>query len=101
MDLINTINRIERKLGLVNDKLVQTQKENVALKEENRSLKHILKERDETVQLLIQKMEEQKEEAIEIGDGKNINKDEIDNLKRKIDQYINSINECIEWLRKN
>ena len=99
MDLINTIERIERKIGRITRRYEQTKKENDALLQENNALKNKLKERDEAVRFLEEELNKNRQK--QGGNGLTEQNEAVDSLKKKIDQYINTINECIEWLSKN
>ncbi|MCB9052529.1 MAG: hypothetical protein H6556_24100 [Lewinellaceae bacterium] len=98
MDLSEQIESIELKVRQLALKMERIQRENAALQEDNKQLKAELDRQKGTAGALKDKLEKtqrvldlQREEQPE----------HSTELKDQLDQYIQEISQCIEWLRKH
>ena len=98
MDVLGQIENIELKIKLLALKLERLQKENASLKQEKQTLQRQLAERD-TLILQVQK-ELQKNQDLNAG-MKDINPEQVKQLRKQIDHYITEIDKCIDWLKNN
>lgn len=98
MDVLGQIENIELKIKLLALKLERVHKENAILKQENQALQRQLAER-ETVVLQLQKELEKSQELRE--QIKEVDPEQVFQLKSQIDQYLQEIEKCIEWLKNN
>lgn len=93
------INSIEQRVQLLTSKVVVLEKQNAELIEKNQ----VLLEQNRTLQadLLLRNSEiSQLEKQIESQDGSGVDVYERKHyLRKEIDQYIQDIDKCIEWLQ--
>ena len=97
MSLLKQIEQIELKIRLLANKLEQAEAERKVLLVENKQLKIDLSESKNAIDVLTKKLETTQhilaEERAEGSERKKM-------LKRQIEQYIEEIDKCIEWLHK-
>ncbi len=98
MDLLEQIENIELKIKLLALKLERIQKENASLKKNKQTLQRQLAEKDAAILKL---QTELKAKAGGKEQMKNINPEQIKQLKKQIDQYIEDLEKCIDWLKNN
>ena len=93
--LKNDLNSLERKINLLVSNFQSAQTEVVNLKKENEDLKMLLDKKDSQLsdfqnRLKISKLVENVE----------VDKEDVSELNRKIDDYITEIDHCISFLTK-
>ena len=101
--IANILNNIEQKVRLLTTQLGKIERENSILTEKNREL--MAQNRTLQTNLLlsnseISHLQTQLETENKIEKGKEGQK-QNPNLKREISQYIQEIDQCIEWLQKD
>ncbi len=98
MEFLETFDNIEEKVKLLASKVEHIQQENASLKQENELLRKQLSEQNESVEELQDKVEAHKRI---IAQNAELQPDDPESLKERIDQYITEIDKCIEWLNNN
>lgn len=98
MEIQNLIDKIEKKIKLLAQKLERCQEDYNAVKRDNQILIEKLNERDQAVRNLQTKLKESLETIEQQEKDEPVHKK---NLKMQIDQYIREIDKCIEWLNNN
>jgi predicted nuclease with TOPRIM domain len=97
MDLSEQIDSIELKTRQLALKMERVQRENAALQEENKKLKAELDRQKGTASALKDKLEKT-QRALDLQ--REEQPAHSNELKGQLDQYIQEIDQCIEWLRK-
>lgn len=103
MDTKETIQRIESKIKHLSDHFEHLRAENAQLRKENEQLKSRLSEQEQFAQQMKTELNELKNEARvseEVPNG-GIHSDDVVSFNKAIDQYIDEIDRCIEWLQNN
>lgn len=97
MNIAERIDSIELKVRQLLQKTERLQRDNSALKEENRTLKAELDRQNGAVETLTYKLE-QSQQALQAR--RKQQPEDIDKLEQQLEQYIEEISQCIEWLQK-
>ncbi len=97
MNLLERIDNIELKVRQLAQRLERLKQENAGLRQENTTLKADLDRQRGTVSALSNKLE-QSQRAL--GAQREVQPKQSKELQQQLDQYIEEINHCIEWLHK-
>lgn len=112
MNIAKKINEIESKIKQVAAERDNFQHHNVVLLDENKQLKSLLSEQSERIQELQERLVNSQQILIgksgEIyskvegkpSEEKTLSSKDVETLKQQIDQYIQEIDKCIEWLQE-
>ena len=106
MDIERKINEIESKIKRVAAERDDYQHHNFVLLDENKQLKSELAKQSDLIYELQQRLAES-QQILTKEDGENLlQKDSLSEkdteaLKKQIDQYIQEIDKCIEWLQNS
>lgn len=98
MNLSNKVDSIELKVRQLAVKIERLRNENAALIVENRQLKAELDRQGGTVDALKNKLEKTQRVLAKNGERE---PEHSEKLRKQIDQYIQEIDRCIEWLHNN
>jgi len=98
MNLSNKVDSIELKVRQLAVKIERLRNENAALIVENRQLKAELDRQGGTVDALKNKLEKTQRVGAKNGERE---PEHSEKLRKQIDQYIQEIDRCIEWLHNN
>lgn len=93
---IEKLNTLERKIHRILVKCNTLQKEHDRLVEENIALKEQAKKQ----QSLIENLKNQEKFANIVSAITNGTTDDVDGMRKKLDEYIDEVNRCIEHLNK-
>ena len=102
MEAKNTIQRIEEKISSLGGYLNRLKEENAILKQEINDLNDQLKAKNTSIHQLendIRRLEDEAEERSEAAG--QVHSDDAVSFQQAIDQYIDEIDRCIEWLQNN
>lgn len=98
MDVIEKLDSVELKIRQLVHKMERLNRENRELEAENKKLKAELDKQNGAVRTLKNKLEKtQQVMAVESGGGET---ERVELVKEQINQYIEEIDKCIEWLHK-
>ncbi len=97
MNITERIDSIELKVRQLVQTKERLQRENAALKEDNRKLKAELDRQSGAVDALTYKLEES-QRALE--SQRSHQPEDSEKLQQQLEEYIEEINKCIEWLHK-
>lgn len=97
MNITERIDSMELKVRQLVQKLERLQRDNTALKEENRTLKAELDRQTGAVEALTYKLE-QSQQALNTK--RKPQPEDSEKLQQQLEQYIEEINKCIDWLHQ-
>lgn len=98
MDLQAQISQIETKIRLLSSKLNNLRVDNESLKEENERLNVVKAEQNAKIGVLTHKLEETQSALEQQGKGE---PQAAEELREELNQYINELDDVIEWLQEN
>ena len=98
MDLQAQITQIETKIRLLSSKLNDLRVDNENLKEENERLNAGKAEQNVKIGVLTHKLEETQSALEQQGKGE---PQAAEELREELNQYINELDDVIEWLQEN
>ena len=106
MDIERKLNEIESKIKRVAAERDDFQHHNFVLLDENKQLKNELSKQSELISELQERLANSqqiltKEDGEKLLQKKSLSGKDTEALKKQIDQYIQEIDKCIEWLQNS